>query len=142
MTEIRHTGIVTKNLKESLWFWKNQLNFKIKKIANEKGKTIDSVLGYKNIKVKTLKLEDNKKNLIELLYFFNPPKIKKNKIFPYSPGITHISVTVKKLEILYVKLKKNKIKFNSRPKISEDKKVLMTYCRTPEGCFLELVEEL
>jgi catechol 2,3-dioxygenase-like lactoylglutathione lyase family enzyme len=36
MVKIRHTGIVTSNLKKSLWFWKDQLNFKIKKKANEK----------------------------------------------------------------------------------------------------------
>jgi|TARA_B110000914_G_C15429514_1_gene430678 catechol 2,3-dioxygenase-like lactoylglutathione lyase family enzyme len=142
MVKIRHTGIVTKDLKKSLWFWKDQLNFKIKKRSNEKGKTIDSVLGYENVKVKTLKLEDKNKNLIELLFFLNPPKTKKNKILPYSIGITHISVTVNKLEKLYKKLTQKKVKFNSEPKISEDKKVLMTYCRTPEGCFLELVEEL
>jgi hypothetical protein len=142
MIALRHTGIVTKNLRKSIWFWNKQLNFKIKKQANEKGKTIDSVLGYKNVKVKTLKLQDKNKNLIELLYFFNPPKLKAHKIYPFSPGITHVSITVKKLNDLYKKLKKNKIKFNSEPKISADKKVLMTYCRTPEGCFLELVEEL
>ena len=82
MVKIRHTGIVTKDLKKSLWFWKDQLNFKIKKRSNEKGKTIDSVLGYENVKVKTLKLEDKNKNLIELLFFLNPPKTKKNKILP------------------------------------------------------------
>ena len=57
-------------------------------------------------------------------------------------GITHISVTVTKLESLYRKLIKKKVKFNSKPKISADRKVLMTYCKTPEGCYLELVEEL
>jgi len=142
MSTIRHTGIVTRNLKKSIWFWCKQLEFRIKRTAIEKGDTIDSVIGYKNVKVKTLKLTDNKNNLIEILYFFNSPKIIKNKIFPYSAGITHLSIKVKKINILYKKLKKNKIKFNSKPKISEDKKVLMTYCRTPEGCFLELVEEL
>ena len=142
MNTIRHTGIVTNNLKKSLWFWREQLKFKIKKTANERGDTIDSVLGYKNVKVRTIKLADNRENLIEILYFLNPPKVKKNKVSPYSNGITHLSITVKKLNNLYKKLKKNKVKFNSKPKISEDKKVLMTYCRTPEGCFLELVEEL
>ena len=142
MVKIRHTGIVTSNLKKSLWFWKDQLNFKIKKKANEKGEAIDKVLGYKNVRVKTLKLEDKNKNLIELLFFLNSPRIKKNKIFPYSVGITHISVTVTKLESLYRKLIKKKVKFNSKPKISADRKVLMTYCKTPEGCYLELVEEL
>ena len=82
MNTIRHTGIVTKNLKKSLWFWCKQLKFKIKKAANEKGNTIDSVLGYKNIKVKTIKLADNRENLIEILYFLNSPKVKKIEFSP------------------------------------------------------------
>ena len=142
MIKIRHTGIVTTDLKKSKWFWCKQLNFKVKKLADEKGLTIDKVLGYKNVKVKTIKLQDKNKNLIELLYFSNSPKIKNNKVFPYSRGITHVSVTVKDLNNLYNRLKKNKIRFNSEPRFSSDNKVLMTYCRTPEGSFLELVEEL
>ena len=31
MTVIRHTGIVTRNIKKSLWFWTKLLDFKIKK---------------------------------------------------------------------------------------------------------------
>lgn len=142
MVKIRHTGIVTRNLNKSLWFWGKQLNFKVKKSLVERGKTIDEVLGYKNVKVKTLKLEDDAKNLIEILYFFNNPKEKKRKILPYSNGITHISITVKNIISIYKNLKRKKIKFNCKPSISADKKVLMTYCRTPEGCYLELVEEL
>jgi catechol 2,3-dioxygenase-like lactoylglutathione lyase family enzyme len=142
MTKIRHTGIVTTDLKKSKQFWCKQLNFKVKKAADEKGLTIDKVLGYKNVRVKTIKLQDKNRNLIELLYFSNSPKVKNSKVFPYSKGITHLSVTVRDLSSLYKRLKKNKIKFNSEPRISADNKVLMTYCRTPEGSFLELVEEL
>ena len=142
MTVIRHTGIVTRNIKKSLWFWTKLLDFKIKKQLIESGKTIDSVLGYKNVKVKTLKLKDKQKNLIELLYFYNSPRKKKNELYPYSPGITHISVTVKNLEKKFIYFTKKKIKFNCKPRLSADKKVLMTYCKTPEGCFLEMVQEL
>ena len=142
MTKIRHTGIVTNNLKKSLSFWKNQLNFKINKSLIEKGKTLDKVLGYKNVSVKTIKMSDRNGNLIELLYFNNSPKNKKINIKPYTIGLTHISLTVKNINKIYRKLVKKKILFNSKPQKSEDEKVLMTYCRTPEGCFVELVEEL
>ena len=39
-------------------------------------------------------------------------------------------------------MRKKKILFNSPPQKSADGKVLMTYCRTPEGAYLELVQEL
>ena len=141
MIKIRHTGIVTKDLKKSLYFWNKIFKFKVKKDLNESGKTLDNVLQKKNVKVRTLKLSDDYGNLVELLYFKSPKAIDKNKYFTNSIGITHLSVTVKNINYIYKKNKK-KIKFNSKPLLSEDKKVLMTYCRTPEGCFLELVQEL
>tara|TARA_B100000989_G_scaffold298895_1_gene290825 strand:- start:16255 stop:16683 length:429 start_codon:yes stop_codon:yes gene_type:complete len=139
--KIRHTGIVTKDIKKSLYFWNKIFKFKINKDLNEKGKTLDKVLKHRNVKVRTLKLKDDFGNLIELLYFKSPKAIDQNKYFTNSKGITHLSVTVKNINYIYKKYKK-KIKFNSKPLLSEDKKVLMTYCRTPEGCFLELVQEL
>ena len=96
----------------------------------------------KSAKVETLKLSDNKGSLLELLHFKNSPIKKKKIIKPYSNGFTHISITVKDIMNVYLILKKIKIKFNSKPMKSTDGKVLMTYCRTPEGAFLELVEEL
>jgi hypothetical protein len=141
MIKIRHTGIVTNNLIKSLNFWKKNFKFKIKKDVNESGKTLDKVLMFKNIKVRTLKLSDNYNNLIELLYFKNPKVSVKKNIKSNSIGITHISITVKNLNKIYKELKKD-VKFNSKPLLSADGNVLMTYCRTPEGCFLELVEEI
>ena len=142
MIKIRHTGLVTNNLKKSLTFWIKYLKFKIKKEMNESGDLIDKIMLYQNAKVKTYKLEDNNKMLLELLYFKNSPKIKNNIIKPYTNGFTHISVTVKNLNKLYRFLKKKNIAFNSKPQISLDGNVMMTYCKTPEGAFLELVEEL
>ncbi len=142
MIKIRHTGLVTNNLKKSLTFWIKYLKFKIKKEMNESGDLIDKIMLYQNVKVKTYKLEDNSKMLLELLYFKNSPKIKNNIIRPYTNGFTHISVTVKNLNKLYRFLKKKNIEFNSKPQISLDGNVMMTYCKTPEGAFLELVEEL
>lgn len=142
MIKIRHTGLVTHNLNKSLNFWINCLKFKKKKELNENGKLIDKIMLYKNAEVRTIKLSDNKDCLLELLYFKNSPKIKKNKIKPYSLGFTHISITVKDIYKIYNFLKKKKIKFNSKPMKSSDGNVLMTYCKTPEGAYLEIVQEL
>ena len=76
MIEIRHTGLVTKNIKESLLFWTKYLKFKIHKEMDEEGDLIDKIMLYKNAKLKTLKLKDKNNNLLELLYFKNPPKKK------------------------------------------------------------------
>jgi catechol 2,3-dioxygenase-like lactoylglutathione lyase family enzyme len=142
MIKIRHIGIVTKNLKHSLDFWVKILGFKVKKTLNESGELIDKIIGYRNVRVKTLKLTDSYGHLIEILYFFNSPKSKKISIKPYTNGYTHISLTVKDIHSIYKILKRKRIIFNSLPKQSADRKVLMTYCKTPEGGFLELVQEL
>lgn len=142
MIEIRHTGLVTKNIKKSLLFWTKYLKFKIHKQMNEDGNLIDEVMLYKNVKLKTFKLKDKNGNLLELLCFLNAPKSKVAKIKPYTYGFTHISITVKDINNLYKKLIKKKIKFNSKPKKSSDGNVIMTYCQTPEGAYLELVQEL
>lgn len=143
MIKIRHTGIVTKNLDKSLRFWQKLIGFKQVSSQIETGDLIDSVLGYKNVKVRTIKLKDKNKNLIELLYFHNAPKIfNKKKIETYTPGYTHISITVKNIQVIYKKLKRYKVSFNSEPQITQDKRHKMTYCKTPEGAYLELVEEL
>ena len=58
MVKIRHTGLVTKDLKKSLLFWNKYLGFKILKDINEKGNLIDKIMLYKNVKVRTVKLLD------------------------------------------------------------------------------------
>lgn len=138
---IRHTGIVTRNLKESLFFWKKIFGFRIVKDMNEMGKTLDKILKIKKVNVRTLKLKDSNNSQIELLLFKNIKKTKEKKTKTFSNGITHISITVKNIDEIYKKYKK-KIKFNSEPLFSKDGNVKMTYCKTPEGAFLELVEEL
>jgi len=142
MIKIRHTGLVTNNLRKSLLFWNKYLGFKILKDINEKGNLIDKIMLYKKVNVRTIKLQDKSGGLIEILYFKNSPRIKKNIIKPYSNGLTHVSVTIKNIYKLYDFLKKKKINFNSKPQISKDGNVIMTYCKTPEGAFLELVEEI
>ena len=142
MTKIRHTGLVTKDLKKSLNFWTKYLKLKIYKKMNEQGNLIDKIMLYKNVKLKTYKLADKNNQILELLYFKNSPKINKKFLKPYSNGFTHISITVEDINKLYKFLKSKKIIFNSKPQISEDGSVMMTYCKTPEGAFLELVQEL
>ena len=91
MITIRHTGIVTKNLDKSLIFWQKLIGFKQVNSQIERGDLIGLVLGYENVKVRTIKLKDKNKNLIELLYFYNSPNKAEKKINPYTPGYTYFN---------------------------------------------------
>ena len=78
--------------------------------------------------------------MLELIYFLKP-KVKNKKIFVNSNGFTHIAMNIDNLDGFYKKFRK-KIIFNNKPQISKDGKVKFIYCKTPEGAYLELVEEL
>lgn len=135
----RHSGIVTRNLKKSLKFYIDILGFKIIKKVDENEKIMKEVLGLKKCKLTTIKIGINKKIYIELLHFKKINQLD-SKIKIYSPGLTHISLTVNNLEKIYKKLKKFKIKFISKPTFSENKKVKLCFCRSPENIFIEFVE--
>ena len=137
----RHTGIVAKDIKKSLFFYKNLLNLKIIKKTIENEKIIERLLNIKVSKLITYKLGcDNSEIIIEILDFDKTNKNKK--IFLNTHGITHISLTVKNVNAIYKKLIKNKVKFLSEPILSDNKKFKLCFCKTPEDCYLELVEIL
>ena len=77
---IRHTGIVTDDLKASLYFYKNLLGFRIKKRMIESGLVTDKISGLKNVRVETIKLyKKNIKQLIELLYYHSHKRSNNHK---------------------------------------------------------------
>lgn len=137
---IRHTGLVVKDFNKSKFFWTKYFGFKVNKEIKEKGKVLSNVLGLNNATIKTCKMIDKRKNMLELIYFYEP-KIKIKKILVNSNGFTHIAMNVDNLDKFYKKYKKH-IVFNNKPQKSENGKVKFIYCRTPEGAYLELVEEI
>lgn len=137
---IRHIGLVVKNIDKSKFFWCHFFKFKVIKKMKENGKELDDILKIKNVEVNTYKLKDKNNNILELLDFKKKRRIKKLNTNDY--GFSHIALNVKKLDSKYVQMKNMGVKFNSKPIVSKDSKVKMTYCITPEGAYLELVENL
>lgn len=138
--KLRHIGIVVNDLNSSLKFWKNNFNLKVIKSAKEQGETIDQMLGYKNCKIKTIKMINKSGLSLELIKFLKPKRIKREIKTNYN-GITHFALEVKNLDEFYKK-NKNKIKFNCSPQISKDLKVKVLYAKTPENSYIELVQKL
>lgn len=147
ISSIRHTGIVVRNLDESLRFYCGILGLSIYKQCTEKpGQFIDKLTGINNVKLEWVKVIIPKGGLIELLQYHSHPDpdvFKAPETFPSNRlGCSHISLTVDNLSQLYDELIKNGYKCNSKPLLSPDAKVKILYCHDPDGVILELIEDL
>jgi len=142
MKAIRHFGIVVSDIEKSLHFYKDILGLKIKKDMIEEGKFIDTILGIKNVKVRTTKMAADDGNLIELLWYKSHPRKRRKNNDICKIGTSHIAFTVENLDYEYKRLKEKGIKFNCSPQISPDRKAKVAFCHDPDGAPVELVEEL
>jgi catechol 2,3-dioxygenase-like lactoylglutathione lyase family enzyme len=139
--EVRHIGIVVKNIENSLKFYQDLLGLKIIRDMNEQGSHLDNMLSLDNVEVRTVKLSINENiTLIELLEFksHNDNEVRNF----YTIGASHVAFTVKNIEKLYEELSKKDIKFNAPPQKSPDGFVKVTFCKDPDGTPIELVEML
>ena len=141
---IRHVGIVTKNLKKSLRFYKDILKFKTVKKMDESGIALSKIFALNGTKVTTIKMKPRDGGcMVELLYFKKPKSKKKiGKIDLNYIGLTHYAMTVNNIDKLYLKLKKEGINFLHKPLLSEDKKVKLAFCKSPDDVLIEMVQVL
>jgi catechol 2,3-dioxygenase-like lactoylglutathione lyase family enzyme len=138
---IRHTGIVVEDLKDSMHFYQDMLGFKVVKEMDECGSYIDKILSLEKVKVTTVKMTTPEGQGIELLkYYSHQTKKKMKKIFEI--GVSHISFSVSNLDNEYKSLKEKGINFISAPQLSPDTYAKVAFCRAPEGTLIELVEVL
>ncbi|MFA5878118.1 MAG: VOC family protein [Candidatus Staskawiczbacteria bacterium] len=142
MKAIRHFGIVVSDINKALHFYRDLLGLKIRIDALEKGEFIDSILGLKNVEVRTIKMSADDNSLIELLCYKSHPKKVMRKKEIYEIGASHPAFTVKNLDCEYKKLKERRIKFICPPQISPDGKAKVSFCYDPDGVPVELVEPL
>ena len=141
MAKVRHAGIVVTDMERSIDFYTKYFGFKIKKDMNESGDYIDKFCGLKDVKVRTVKMFSEDDSLVELLYFHSHPSTnterKINQI-----GCSHVALTVKGVDELYQTMVKEGVLFNCEHQTSPDGAAKVTFCKDPDGTFLELVEEL
>ena len=138
---IRHIGIVVKDLDSSLWFYRDKLGFKIAKQVDESGRFIDALLGMDNITVTTVKMTLNDDSMIELLDFKSHKKERLDRAIN-DIGPTHLALTVDNIDEIYLDFSLDGIAFISPPAIPSDGYAKVAFCRAPEGTYIELVELL
>lgn len=141
MTTVRHAGIVVEDLERSLTFYRDLLGLEVRARADEAGAHLDAMLGLDGVRVTTVKLAGSDgPTLVELLRFEAPATPPRRPLATNTPGPTHIAFTVDDLEGLWRRLDAAGIVFLAPPQSSPDGRVRVTYCRDPEGNFVELVE--
>jgi len=139
ITNIRHTGIVTNDLDVSLHFYRDLLGFRIVRQMDEAGVCLDNILATDGVKVTTVKMEVFDGQMVELLHYTSH---HSRQVQPEvsNVGLSHIAFTVKDLNAVYESLQREGVEFNCPPQLSSDGAVRVTFCRAPEGTFIELVE--
>jgi catechol 2,3-dioxygenase-like lactoylglutathione lyase family enzyme len=135
-------GIVVNDLDKTRDFWINTLGFKLHIEAKEESPYIDELLAIKDPGLTTVKLIDSKGFIIELLKFENYQVENTWSGDLKTTGLTHIALTVDKLDELVEILEKLDYQTISKIKTSPNKKVKVVFVRGPEGIMLELVQEL
>jgi len=135
---VRHSGIVVRDLKKSLDFYK-YLGFKVVSDEMESGNFIDRILGFDDCKIHTIKMVCDGEQMIELLKYENPVSDDFTKVVN-SIGCSHLALTVNDIKSLYDDLIGKDVEFINPP--ASNGKVMVAFCKDPNDVWLELVEEL
>lgn len=139
---LRHTGIVVRDLDAAMEFYTGFLGFKVVRRMDEKGDYLNNMLGLSDVRVTTVKMEAPGGGMLELLQFANPSDGPDRPAAVHAPGFTHVAFTVDDLDDTYTKMKSSGVPFNAPPQRAPDGGAKVTFCRDPEGNYLELVEVL
>ena len=123
---VRHTGIVVRNLDESVNFY-CELGFVEDNRDFEEGGFIVTVVGLQNTKLQWVKLKAPDGSLLELLQYHSHPehkriiKQKSNQL-----GCSHIAFSVKDIDSVCERIKKIGGSMVNPPALTNDKKVKFT----------------
>jgi catechol 2,3-dioxygenase-like lactoylglutathione lyase family enzyme len=140
MIKYRHTGIVVNNIQKSKKFYCGLLKLKVLQELEETGPYFNRLIKSKNLQAKVVKAVSEDNIYVELIEFHGAKK--KNKIYKKFNlvGKIHLCFTVNNIDKLYIKLKKKKISFLSKPLSSIYDKVKTCFCYDPDFNLVQFVE--
>ena len=142
ISNLRHTGIVVKNLDKCLNFYLS-LGFHEVSREIETGSYIDKLVGLNNVKLECVKLALNENITLELLKYHSHPY--ENNDLPRMSnrvGCSHIALTVSNILECFNLISQNGGGSINQIQTSPNGKVKVVYCYDPEGNIIEIVEDL
>ena len=142
ISKLRHTGMVVRNLNQSVVFYE-ALGFKTWKREIEQGQFLETVVDLKNVRVETAKLKAPCGALLELLQYHSHPVEMEISPQPSNQlGCSHIALTVGSIDKALECVQSCGGSLVNPPSTAPDGTVRVAYCHDPEGNLLELVEEI
>ncbi len=141
LVNIRHTGLVVRDVKKSRRFYEG-LGFVVDKQVTESGEFISHVVGIPNVQIETIKMKSPNGGIIELLQYLSivadSPIVNQlsNQL-----GCSHLAMTVDSIDDFCDLIKNLGGSVVNPPKKSSDGKVSVAYCHDNEGILLEIVQE-
>jgi len=137
----RHTGIITRDINKSLYFYKNILGLRLIQDFTDSSDYINEITGLKGAIVHFIKLKCLDGSVLELLEYpsHQTESIKSSII---NVGICHIALRVNNANDAYKKLVDEKIKVISKPVLSSEGIAKVFFCLDPDGVRVEIVEML
>ena len=137
----RHTGIIVKDMKKSLHFYKDILGLKVIQDFSDSSEYVNKITGIKNADVHMIKLKAEDETVLEILEYRNhPTELMEQPI--YNVGACHIALQVRNANDAYNKLIENNVRIISKPVLSSEKIAKVFFCFDPNDVRIELVEML
>ena len=137
---IRHTGIVVSDMDRSLKFYRDLMGLEPVIDFTEESEYIDTISGLNGVKLRMVKLVTEDGGMIELLHYTSHPQPGRHNNRLYNIGPAHVAFTVEDVDKTFADWSAKGVRFNSPPTMSPDGYAKVTFCKDPDGTFLEIVE--
>ena len=137
----RHTGVITKDIRKSLIFYRDLLGFEVIQDFWDSSDYINEITGMSGATVHMIKLRALDGSVIELLdYETHPTSLVQQPI--HNAGACHLALQVQDIEYAYDQLSQKGIRFISRPVLSSEGIAKVCFCLDPDNVRIEFVEML
>ena len=135
----RHTGIIVKDMKKSIQFYKDFLGLEIIQEFTDKSEYINKITNISDGIAHFVKLRMLDGAVLELLEY-PTHRTKPHNLSILNVGIAHIALRVKSARKMYDFLISKGVQVLSEPVLSSEGIAKVFFCIDPDGLRVELVE--
>lgn len=139
MINLRHVGLIVKDIDKSYELYRDILGFIPKVDQIEKGEFYEHLTGLVSGVARTSKCYSEDGTCIEFIEYQSQSSDNRHKNLT-SDGFNHIALNVDDLDFLHTRLVDIGLEFINKPKLNPDKTAKVAFCYDFENNLLELVQ--